>query len=118
MAKCKYWLEFFLLLQVSMHWALKMQSNGKSLLDYVLYLQVSFFQQIIFPCQDFQCKNSFDNLHFSAVLSAAAMFFMPESPYYLIGKGKEEEALKSLQWYIISFSWKNYIYFLKIKLFF
>ena len=27
------------------------------------------------------------------------MFFMPESPYYLIGKGKEGEALKSLQWY-------------------
>ena len=26
------------------------------------------------------------------------MFFMPESPYYLIGKGKEPEALKSLIW--------------------
>ena len=26
------------------------------------------------------------------------MFFMPESPYYLITKGKDDEALKSLQW--------------------
>ena len=26
------------------------------------------------------------------------MFFMPESPYYLITKGKDAEALKSLQW--------------------
>ena len=26
------------------------------------------------------------------------MFFMPESPYYLITKGKDEEALKALQW--------------------
>ena len=31
-------------------------------------------------------------------VSAVAMFFMPESPYYLITKGKDAEALKSLQW--------------------
>ena len=41
-----------------------------------------------------------DFLNVSTVLSAVAMFFMPESPYYLIGKGKEGEALTSLQWYI------------------
>ena len=36
------------------------------------------------------------------------MFFMPESPYYLIGKGKEGEALTSLQWYIwFDFDEKN-----------
>ncbi len=32
------------------------------------------------------------------VLSMVAMFFMPESPVYLISKGKEEEAKKSLHW--------------------
>ena len=26
------------------------------------------------------------------------MFFMPESPYYLVAKGKDVQALKSLQW--------------------
>ena len=26
------------------------------------------------------------------------MFFMPESPYYLVAKGKDAQALKSLQW--------------------
>ena len=26
------------------------------------------------------------------------MFFMPESPYYLVAKGKNAQALKSLQW--------------------
>ena len=26
------------------------------------------------------------------------MFFMPESPYYLVAKGKNDAALKSLQW--------------------
>ena len=26
------------------------------------------------------------------------MFFMPESPYYLVAKGKNDQALKSLQW--------------------
>ena len=26
------------------------------------------------------------------------MFFMPESPYYLVAKGKDDAALKSLQW--------------------
>ena len=31
-------------------------------------------------------------------VSAVAMFFMPESPYYLITKGKDAEALKTLQW--------------------
>ena len=31
-------------------------------------------------------------------MSAITMFFMPESPYFLITKGKNEEALKSLQW--------------------
>ena len=37
------------------------------------------------------------------------MFFMPESPYYLIGKGKEGEALTSLQWYIwFDFDEKKY----------
>jgi len=32
------------------------------------------------------------------VLSAFTMFFMPETPYYLITKNKEQEAKKSLQW--------------------
>ena len=41
-----------------------------------------------------------NSLNVLIVLSAVAMFFMPESPYYLIGKGKEGEALTSLQWYI------------------
>ena len=26
------------------------------------------------------------------------MFFMPESPYYLVAKGKDAQALKCLQW--------------------
>ena len=26
------------------------------------------------------------------------MFFMPESPYYLVAKGKNAQALESLQW--------------------
>ena len=26
------------------------------------------------------------------------MFFMPESPYYLISKGKDKEAMKALMW--------------------
>ena len=39
-----------------------------------------------------------NSLNVLIVLSAVAMFFMPESPYYLIGKGKEGEALTSLQW--------------------
>ena len=41
------------------------------------------------------------NLKFSKFwigMSAITMFFMPESPYFLITKGKNEEALKSLQW--------------------
>ena len=35
---------------------------------------------------------------FYTVLAAFGMYFMPETPYYLITKNKEEEALKSLQW--------------------
>ena len=31
-------------------------------------------------------------------LSAVSMFFMPESPYYLVAKGKDVQALKCLQW--------------------
>ena len=31
-------------------------------------------------------------------VSAVSMFFMPESPYYLITKGKDKEAAKALQW--------------------
>lgn len=37
-------------------------------------------------------------LLFDIVLSALAMFFMPESPYYLITKGQEIKAKASLQW--------------------
>jgi len=33
-----------------------------------------------------------------AGMSATIMFFMPESPYYLVAKGKDDAALKSLQW--------------------
>ena len=31
-------------------------------------------------------------------MSAAAMLFMPESPVYLLKRGREEEAVRSLQW--------------------
>ena len=37
-------------------------------------------------------------MNFSTVLAAFTMFFMPETPYYLITKNKEQEAKKSLQW--------------------
>ena len=33
-----------------------------------------------------------------SVLMSVAMFFMPESPYYLISKDKMEDAKKSLTW--------------------
>ena len=33
-----------------------------------------------------------------AILTILVMFFMPESPFYLIRKNQEEEALKSLIW--------------------
>ena len=33
-----------------------------------------------------------------SVLLAVIMFFMPDSPYYLITKGKEGQARKALQW--------------------
>jgi hypothetical protein len=35
---------------------------------------------------------------FSAVLTSVSMIFMPESPVFLLNKGKEAEARKSLQW--------------------
>ena len=31
-------------------------------------------------------------------MTAVGMFFMPESPAFLLSKGKEEEAKKALQW--------------------
>ena len=37
------------------------------------------------------------NSPFSVIL-AVMMFFMPESPYYLLLKGREEDARKALQW--------------------
>ena len=37
-------------------------------------------------------------MNFSPVLAAFTMLFMPETPYYLITKNKEQEAKKSLQW--------------------
>ena len=37
-------------------------------------------------------------MNFSTVLAAFTMLFMPETPYYLITKNKEQEAKKSLQW--------------------
>ena len=33
-----------------------------------------------------------------SVILAVMMFFMPESPYYLLLKGREEDARKALQW--------------------
>jgi hypothetical protein len=32
------------------------------------------------------------------VLFAVSFFFMPESPYYLLARGRQEEASKSLVW--------------------
>ena len=42
--------------------------------------------------------SDFEILIFYPVLAAFTMFFMPETPYYLITKNKEQEAKKSLQW--------------------
>ena len=33
-----------------------------------------------------------------AVLTILAIIFVPESPFYLVGKNREEDALKSLIW--------------------
>jgi SP family facilitated glucose transporter-like MFS transporter 8 len=35
---------------------------------------------------------------FVPVIFAVSFFFVPESPYYLLAKGKREEATKALQW--------------------
>lgn len=32
------------------------------------------------------------------IVFAVSFFFFPESPYYLLAKGKREEATKALQW--------------------
>jgi MFS family permease len=56
---------------------------------------------IVFPGQRPDCSDCCTDsyVHSSlAVLLALFMFFMPESPFYLVKKGKDEAAERSLQW--------------------
>jgi hypothetical protein len=40
----------------------------------------------------------FDQCSTISVMMSAVMFFMPETPYFLITKGKMEQAEKSMSW--------------------
>lgn len=56
---------------------------------------------LIFPSKSYNCWFTSMDLTFiflSLVLLAGIMFVMPESPYYLVTRGRETQARKSLQW--------------------
>ena len=39
------------------------------------------------------------SLHLFTVITMVVMFFMPESPYWLLQKGRTDEARRALQWF-------------------